>query len=177
MAEKLALLDTAKKALADQFEALAADILERKTKSFSEGSETELGRLLTPLKDQIKEFREKVEQAQTDSKTGVTRLETLIGTLGGLNQKLSEEAHNLTTALRGSSKDQGDWGEDVARDLLELGGSTRACNIVHSKRSRLRPTTTQVRSEICGRILLSICQAGAVSSLIPKSRSRRTPIS
>jgi DNA recombination protein RmuC len=120
--EKLALLETAKQALAHQFEALAGEILEKKSKSFSEGSQKELGTLLTPLKTQIEEFRKKVEEAQTDSKTGVTKLETLIGTLGGLNQQLSEEARNLTTALRGSSKAQGDWGELIVRNLLEKAG-------------------------------------------------------
>jgi len=122
LAEKLALLESAKQALANQFEALAADILEKKSKSFSEGSQKELGTLLTPLRDQIKEFRDKVEKAQADSNTGVTKLETLIGTLGGLNQQLSEEARNLTTALRGSSKAQGDWGELIVRNLLEKAG-------------------------------------------------------
>jgi DNA recombination protein RmuC len=120
--EKLALLETAKQTLANQFEALAGDILEKKTKSFSEGSQKELGTLLTPLREQIKDFREKVEKAQTESSNGVTKLETLIGTLGGLNQQLTEEAHNLTTALRGSSKAQGDWGEFILRDLLEKAG-------------------------------------------------------
>jgi DNA recombination protein RmuC len=122
LAEKLALLEGAKQALAHQFESLAADILDKKSKTFSEGSQKELGTLLTPLRDQIKEFREKVEQAQTDSKTGVTKLETLIGTLGGLNQQLTEEARNLSTALRGSSKAQGDWGELIVRNLLEKAG-------------------------------------------------------
>jgi DNA recombination protein RmuC len=120
--EKLALLETAKQTLANQFEALAGDILEKKTKSFSEGSQKELGTLLTPLREQIKDFREKVEKAQTESSNGVTKLETLIGTLGGLNQQLTEEARNLTTALRGSSKAQGDWGEFILRDLLEKAG-------------------------------------------------------
>ena len=81
MTEKVALLESAKQTLANQFEALAAEVLEKKSRSFSEGSQKELGTLLTPLREQIKEFREKVEQAQTDSKTGVTRLETLEGTL------------------------------------------------------------------------------------------------
>ena len=63
-----------------------------------------------------------MEQAQSDSKTGVTRLETLIGTLGTLNQQLTEEARNLSTALRGSAKAQGDWGEFIFRDLLEKAG-------------------------------------------------------
>jgi DNA recombination protein RmuC len=122
LAEKLALLEAAKQTLAHQFESLAADILEKKSKTFSESSQKDLGTLLSPLRDQIKEFRDKVEQAQSDSKTGVTKLETLIGTLGGLNQQLTEEARNLTTALRGSSKAQGDWGELIVRNLLEKAG-------------------------------------------------------
>jgi DNA recombination protein RmuC len=122
MAEKIALLESAKTTLADQFQAVASQILEAKSKTFSETSQTQLGTLLEPLKTQIKEFRDKVEQAQSDSKTGVARLEGLIGSLGGLNQQLAEEARNLTTALRGSAKAQGDWGEFILRDLLEKAG-------------------------------------------------------
>ena|SRR5580698_1275474 len=122
LAEKVSILETARKTLSDQFEALAGKILDEKTKSFSEGSTKELGTLLDPLKIQIKEFREKVEQAQSDSKTGVAKLEGLIGNLGGVNLQLAEEARNLTTALRGSAKAQGDWGEFILRDLLEKAG-------------------------------------------------------
>ncbi len=122
MAEKIALLETAKQTLANQFQTLAADILEQKSRTFSEGSQKELGTLLTPLREQIKEFREKVERVQTESTTGVTELKTLIGALGNLNQTLTEEARNLTTALRGSSKAQGDWGEFILRDLLDKAG-------------------------------------------------------
>ncbi|SRR6266568_1552968 len=122
MVEKIALLEAAKTTLSDQFAALASDILDQKSKTFSEGSQKEIGTLLTPLKEQINEFRKKVEEAQSDSKTGVTKLETLIGNLGGMNQQLAEEARNLSTALRGSSKAQGDWGEFILRDLLEKAG-------------------------------------------------------
>lgn len=122
LAEKVALLEEAKKTLADKFEALAGEILEKKSKSFSEGSQKELGTLLEPLKAQLKDFRDKVEKAQTDSNTGVTKLETLIGALSGLNQQLAEEARSLSTALRGSAKAQGDWGEFILRDLLEKAG-------------------------------------------------------
>jgi DNA recombination protein RmuC len=122
LGEKVELLETAKKSLSDQFHTLAADILETKSKTFSEGSQKELGNLLSPLRAQIEEFRKKVEEAQSESKTGVTRLETLIGTLGTLNEQLSEEARNLTTALRGSAKTQGDWGEFILRDLLDKAG-------------------------------------------------------
>ena len=59
LTEKVELLENAKKTLANQFQALAADILDQKSKTFSEGSQKELGTLLTPLREQIKEFREK----------------------------------------------------------------------------------------------------------------------
>jgi len=122
LAEKLALLDAARQSLANQFEALAGKILDEKSKTFAEGSQKELGNLLSPLKTQIEDFRKKVEESQTDSKTGVARLEGLIGNLGSLNQQLAAEARNLTTALRGSAKAQGDWGEFILRDLLEKAG-------------------------------------------------------
>ncbi len=118
LAEKVALLEEAKKTLANQFQALAADILEQKSKSFSEASQKEL----QPLRDQIEGFRKKVEEAQTDSKTGVATLQALIGNLNSMNQQLASEARNLTTALRGSAKAQGDWGEFILRDLLDKAG-------------------------------------------------------
>ncbi len=120
--EKIALIETAKDALANQFKALASGILDEKSKTFSEGSQKELGTLLTPLREQIKDFREKVEKVQNDSNAGVAKLEGLIGSLGSLNLQLAEEAKNLSTALRGSAKAQGDWGEFILRDLLEKAG-------------------------------------------------------
>lgn len=120
--EKVALLEQAKKSLSDQFEVLASGILEQKSKSFADGSQKEIGNLLTPLKIQIEEFRRKVEEAQSDSKTGVATLQGLVGNLSNLNQQLSEDARNLTTALRGSAKTQGDWGEFILRDLLDKAG-------------------------------------------------------
>ena len=122
MTEKLALLDQARQSLANQFEALAGDILDKKAKSFAEASQKDLGTLLSPLQTQLKEFRERVDKVQTESTTGVTELKTLIGTLGNLNQQLTQEARNLTTALRGSNKAQGDWGELIVRNLLEKAG-------------------------------------------------------
>ncbi len=122
MAEKIALLETAKTALAHQFQTLATEILDQKSKTFAEGSQKELNTLLKPLRDQIEGFRKKVEEAQTDSKSGVTKLETLVNTLNSMNQQIGEDARNLTTALRGSAKTQGDWGEFILRDLLEKAG-------------------------------------------------------
>jgi len=115
-------LDEDRQAMSRHFELMANEILEKKSKSFSEGSQKELGTLLTPLREQLDAFRKRVEEAQTDSKTGVTKLETLVSQLNSMNQQLSDEARNLATALRGSSKTQGDWGEFILRDLLEKAG-------------------------------------------------------
>ncbi|MFC5862639.1 DNA recombination protein RmuC [Acidicapsa dinghuensis] len=122
LAEKLALLETAKQSLANQFQALAGEILDQKSRSFSEANQKELGNLLQPLRDQLKDFREKVEQTHVQTQTGVGKLETLVSSLNQMNQQLAVEAHNLSTALRGSAKAQGDWGEFILRDLLEKAG-------------------------------------------------------
>jgi DNA recombination protein RmuC len=71
---------------------------------------------------QIHDFRGKVEEAQKDSLAGRVELRSKLESLEKLNQQLTAEAHNLTTALRGSSKSQGDWGEFILRDLLEKAG-------------------------------------------------------
>jgi len=108
--------------LTQQFRLLAADILKENSKTFSEGSQKELGNLLNPLKTQIEDFKKKVEEAQSDSKTGVATLQGMVGALAEQSRQMSEKADNLTTALRGSAKVQGDWGEFILRDLLEKAG-------------------------------------------------------
>lgn len=118
----LAVLENAKQALASQFENLVAEAMAKKSMSLTGDNQGELFSLLSPLREELNEFREKVERAQLDSNTGVTKLESLIGTLGGLNQQLAQEARNLSTALRGSAKAQGNWGEFILRDLLEKAG-------------------------------------------------------
>ncbi|MGA3335341.1 MAG: DNA recombination protein RmuC [Terracidiphilus sp.] len=122
LAEKLALLETAKKALSDQFQALAAEVLEAKSKTFSEASQTQLGTLLEPLKTQIGEFREKVEEAQKDSLVGRTELASELKQLRSLNENLSSEAHSLSTALRQDTQKQGHWGEQILLLILEKSG-------------------------------------------------------
>jgi DNA recombination protein RmuC len=108
--------------LTQQFKLLAADILKENSKSFSEGSQKELKVLLNPLTEQIKDFRSKVEEAQKDNLVGKTELFAELKQLRGLNEKLSTDAQSLSTALRGSAKTQGDWGEFILRDLLEKAG-------------------------------------------------------
>ena len=120
--EKLKLLAEAKAELTHQFEALAGKILDEKSTKFTEQNKVNLDQLLNPLRTQITEFRGKVEEAQKDSLAGRVELKGKLESLEKLNQQLTAEAHNLTTALRGSSKVQGDWGEFILRDLLEKAG-------------------------------------------------------
>ena len=120
--EKLKLLTEARTELTHQFEALAGKILEDKSTKFTEQNKTNLDQLLNPLRVQINDFRGKVEEAQKDSLAGRVELRGKLESLERLNQQLTAEAHNLTTALRGSSKAQGDWGEFILRDLLEKAG-------------------------------------------------------
>ena len=122
LGEKLTLLDTAKKTLSDQFQMLATEIVEQKSKIYTDTNKKDLDNLLIPLRQQISEFRKKVEEAQSDSRVGVNTLQSLIGNLNSMNQQLAEETRNLSTALRGSAKGQGDWGELVVRNLLEKAG-------------------------------------------------------
>jgi DNA recombination protein RmuC len=120
--EKLKLLTEARVELTHQFEALAGKILDEKSTKFTEQNKTNLDQLLHPLRLQINDFRGKVEEAQKDSNLARGELRGKLESLEKLNQQLSAEAHNLTTALRGSSKAQGDWGEFILRDLLEQAG-------------------------------------------------------
>ncbi|WP_263358699.1 DNA recombination protein RmuC [Acidicapsa ligni] len=120
--EKLKLLTDAKAELTNQFEALAGKILDEKSTKFTEQNKLNLDQLLGPLRLQINDFRGKVEEAQKDSLAGRVELRSKLESLEKLNQQLTAEAHNLTTALRGSSKAQGDWGEFILRDLLEKAG-------------------------------------------------------
>ncbi len=121
-AEKLALLTDAREQLSNQFKALAADILEEKSKRFTEQNRENIGNLLHPLREKITEFQSKVEEVQKEGIAGRSELRTQIGQLKTLNERLSLDATNLVTALKGSSKIQGDWGEFILESLLEASG-------------------------------------------------------
>ena len=122
LAERVALLESAKQALGDHFETLAAEVLEKKSKLLTEDSQKELGALLSPLREQIQEFREKVEEAQEASLVGRTELTMQLKGLESLNRTLSDEAHNLASALRRDTKKHGNWGETVLLNILESSG-------------------------------------------------------
>lgn len=124
-AEKIAVLTQAREELSNQFKALANEILEQKSKAFTEQNQANLTNLLTPLREKFGEFQQKVESLEKDGITGRTELRTQIESLRTLNERLSADAANLVTALKGSSKTQGDWGEFVLEKLLESAGLRR----------------------------------------------------
>jgi DNA recombination protein RmuC len=120
--EKLALIDDAKQQLTDRFRALANDILEEKAKRFTEQNQTNIGQILEPLKLKIHEFQGKVEQVYVQESMDRTALAEQVKQLLNLNQQLSQDANNLTQALKGSNKPQGNWGELVLERILEVSG-------------------------------------------------------
>lgn len=120
--EKLALLINAKEDLSNQFKALANEILEEKSKRFTEQNQTNIGQLLEPLKTKLQEFQGKVEEVYVQEGKDRTALAEQVKNLMTLNQQLSQDAHNLTSALKGQSKTRGNWGEMILERVLEGSG-------------------------------------------------------
>ena len=120
--EKIELLNQARESLSLQFKTLAQDILEEKSKKFSEDNQQRLTQLLDPLKSKITEFQAKVEDVYVKEGKDRSALAEQVKQLVALNLNLTEEAKNLTNALKGSSKTQGNWGELVLERVLEGSG-------------------------------------------------------
>lgn len=121
-AEKLQMLLQAKEALSNQFKSLANEILEEKAKRFAEQNQTNLGQLLAPLRNQLIEFKGKVEEVYVQEGKDRSALSEQVRQLVSLNQTLSEDARNLTQALKGQAKTQGMWGELILERVLEASG-------------------------------------------------------
>jgi DNA recombination protein RmuC len=120
--EKLALLAEAREKLGLEFGAIANRIFQEKTDRFSQDSKTALDLTLSPLREQLADFRRRVDEVHTGDTEGRARLLQEIGALKDLNRRMSEEAVNLTRALKGDSKVQGNWGEVILERILEDSG-------------------------------------------------------
>lgn len=106
----------------EQFKNLANEILEEKSQKFTIQNKENIDAIMTPLRERIKEFQEKVDNVyQAESKERNT-LKGEITTLVDLNKKISEQANNLANALKGDSKTQGNWGEVILERALERSG-------------------------------------------------------
>ncbi|MEO6699179.1 MAG: DNA recombination protein RmuC, partial [Paraperlucidibaca sp.] len=120
--EKLALLEEAKVSLRQQFELLAQQILEEKSKRFSEQNQQALGQMLEPLKTRLTEFQSRVDAVHSDDTKQRSALTENLRTLMNLNQELSQRANQLTNALTSQNKTQGNWGEMVLEQVLQSSG-------------------------------------------------------
>ena len=109
----------------EQFENLANRILEEKSKKFAEQNQENLGQLLQPLGKKLEEFKSRVEETHKEDIKGRATLEQHLNQLQELNQQMSDEARNLTSALKGDTKTQGSWGEMILERILEKSGLTK----------------------------------------------------
>jgi DNA recombination protein RmuC len=105
-----------------EFQNIANKLLDEKSQKFIETNKISLDILLNPLKENIKAFEDKVQKVYKDESDERNILRGEITQLMALNKQISEEAHNLTKALKGDSKKQGNWGEIVLERVLERSG-------------------------------------------------------
>ncbi|MGJ3233657.1 DNA recombination protein RmuC [Marivirga sp.] len=106
----------------NEFKNLAQEIFEEKSKKFTDQNKTNIGELLNPLREKIDKFEEKVEKSSKESLVWNTALKEQISSLKELNLQITKEAENLTRALKGDSKSQGNWGEMQLEAILEKVG-------------------------------------------------------
>jgi DNA recombination protein RmuC len=121
-AEKLKLLQDAEIQLKLQFENLANQIFEAKTKQFKEQNSSSLNEIVSPLKEQLGDFKKRIEHVYEHETRDRVTLREEISQLRQDTQKMNQEALNLTRALKGDNKTQGNWGEMILEKVLEESG-------------------------------------------------------
>ncbi|SNY42019.1 DNA recombination protein RmuC [Arsukibacterium tuosuense] len=120
--EQLQLLQQNKAVLKQEFELLANDILERKGEVFKSQNQESMRQLLTPLQQDMQGFRQKVEMLHTEETKQRSELKTELKQLQALNQQITTEASQLSKALQGERKVQGNWGELMLENVLDNSG-------------------------------------------------------
>ena len=105
-----------------EFKNLANEIFEEKSKKFTAQNKVNIQDVLSPLKDKIGEFQKRVEDTNKEGAERSTKLSEQIKHLSELNKQITKEAENLTKALKGDSKTQGNWGEVILERILEKSG-------------------------------------------------------
>lgn len=124
--EKLQVQKSELKTIQDQFKSefknLAQDIFEEKSKKFTDQNKTNIGELLNPLKEKIEKFEERAEKTSKENLLWNSALKEQITSLKELNLQITKEAENLTKALKGDSKAQGNWGEMQLEAILDKVG-------------------------------------------------------
>ena len=123
--EKLTFIERSKEQFGESFKNMANDLLESKSKSFSQSSKEKITALLSPLQEKITQFEKRVEETYDKESKERFSLAREIKSLQALNNKISEDAVNLTNALKSDNKAQGAWGEFVLESILEKSGLTK----------------------------------------------------
>jgi DNA recombination protein RmuC len=120
--EKLALLQNAREELSQQFKQLAQQVLQDKGQQLSQTHRSELDLVLSPLKQHLEQFGHRINEVYRTDTEDRAKIKAQVDQLISLNQHITHEAHQLTQALKGSNKTQGNWGELVLERLLEMAG-------------------------------------------------------
>ncbi len=120
--EESSRLEQMQERLKTEFENLANRVLEEKSKKFLSQNQDQLSSLMEPLRLRLGEFRERVDFIHTEETKSSAALREQLQQLRDLNQVMTEEARNLTSALKGQSKTQGIWGEMILESILEKSG-------------------------------------------------------
>ncbi|MGZ8213778.1 MAG: DNA recombination protein RmuC [Methylosarcina sp.] len=120
--EKLKLLQDAEIRLNAQFENLAGKIFDERSKQFSEQNKTSLDHIVTPLREQLGEFKKRIETVYDNENKDRISLREQIISLRRDTAQMNQEALNLTRALKGDKKTQGNWGEMILEKVLEKSG-------------------------------------------------------
>jgi DNA recombination protein RmuC len=115
-------LDNLQKKFTTEFENIASKILKQNTEEFSLRNQKNIGEILNPLKEKIETFEKKVHETYEKGLKDQTDLKAELKNLHELNKKISEEASNLTNALKADTKKQGNWGELILEKVLERSG-------------------------------------------------------
>ncbi len=115
-------LEEIQKKFTTEFENIANKILKKNSEEFTAANQKNMGDVLNPLKEKIQLFEKKVEDTYQKGLKDQTDLRAELKKLYDLNSKISEEANNLTRALKGDVKKQGNWGEVVLERILERSG-------------------------------------------------------
>lgn len=133
-----------------QFKSLAADIFSSQSEKFKEANETRLSEILNPLKEDIKDFKRRVDDTYMNSSKERTLLGEQMKRLMELNMSIGKEARNLTEALSGNTKVQGDWGEMVLETILVKSGLVEGENYFVQRTKN--DDGTQIKNDDNGRL-------------------------
>jgi len=122
LAEQKSELETLQEKFKNDFKVLAQEILEKNSNTFKEQNKEQIGIILSPFKEKLESFEKKVEETYEKGQKDTISLKTEVKGLMDLNERLSKEATNLTKALKGDVKMQGNWGEVILERVLEKSG-------------------------------------------------------